>query len=203
MCSFAGQAGSVEVQQHAEQAGGDPPVTPAVPATPSDSLAWLPATSAAISLRLFAIDAAVIYRPGNLPGREVLPVSRLVCIASVLKIVGMRPPAESREPFLPPTGCQRNTINKHTAVEKKVCKSWSSLLRALQHYRTGMANWQACVVLGVLFGRRCTDIGTLHCLGYWAMAGPSSHQAAQRMVGYSLAQSSTSVMPMVQFDTVQ
>ncbi|KAL3160990.1 hypothetical protein ABBQ38_009379 [Trebouxia sp. C0009 RCD-2024] len=69
-----GQASAVaEVAQPTEQAESDPPGRPAVPVTPSDSLAWLPATSAAISLRLFAIDAAIIYRPGNLPGRELIP----------------------------------------------------------------------------------------------------------------------------------
>lgn len=56
-------------------------MTPAIPASPSDSLAWLPATSAAISLRLFAIDAAIIYRPGDLPGREVIQVSLIISIA--------------------------------------------------------------------------------------------------------------------------
>lgn len=59
----------------------DPSVTPTIPASPSDSLAWLPATSAAISLRLFAIDAAIIYRPGDPPGREVIQVRFIVSIA--------------------------------------------------------------------------------------------------------------------------
>lgn len=82
VCSPAGQASAVaEVAQPTEQAESDPPGRPAVPVTPSDSLAWLPATSAAISLRLFAIDAAIIYRPGNLPGRELIPVSAVLCIA--------------------------------------------------------------------------------------------------------------------------
>lgn len=69
------------MQQPTEQPVSDPSVTPAIPASPSDSLAWLPATSAAISLRLFAIDAAIIYRPGDLPGREVIQVSLMVFIA--------------------------------------------------------------------------------------------------------------------------
>ena len=71
----------MEVQQPTEQPMSDLSVTPAIPASPSDSLAWLPATSAAISLRLFAIDAAIIYRPGDPPGREVIQVRFIVSIA--------------------------------------------------------------------------------------------------------------------------
>ena len=61
-----------DVQQPTEQ-----PLSHAVPESASfaESLAWLPATSAAVSLRLFAIDAAIIYRPGDPPGREVIQVS--------------------------------------------------------------------------------------------------------------------------------
>ena len=76
----AGQAGAaVAVQQPTEQPVSDPSLEAAIPEPPSESLAWLPATSAAISLRLFAIDAAIIYRPGDPPGRDVIQVSiRLV-----------------------------------------------------------------------------------------------------------------------------
>ena len=63
------------MQQPTEQPVSDPPTEAATPASPSESLAWLPATSAAISLRLFAIDAAIIYRPGDLPGRDIIQVN--------------------------------------------------------------------------------------------------------------------------------
>ena len=69
------------MQQPTQLAVSDPSVTPAIPASSSDSLAWLPATSAAISLRLFAIDSAIIYRPGDLPGRELIQVSLIVSFA--------------------------------------------------------------------------------------------------------------------------
>ena len=50
----------------------------AVKAEPSEAarrLAWLPATAAAVSLRLAAFDAAVTYVPGLPPARDTLQVS--------------------------------------------------------------------------------------------------------------------------------
>ena len=49
----------------------------AVRAEPSEAaqrLAWLPATAAAVSLRLAAFDAAVTYVPGLPPARDTLQV---------------------------------------------------------------------------------------------------------------------------------
>jgi hypothetical protein len=37
-------------------------------------LGWLPPTTAAVSLRLYALDAAILYTPGSQPGRETLQV---------------------------------------------------------------------------------------------------------------------------------
>ena len=71
------------------------PVAPVVPAAPEAAqsegeaadaqaeqvseavqrLAWLPATVAAVSLRLAAFDAAVVYVPGVQPARDTLQVS--------------------------------------------------------------------------------------------------------------------------------
>ena len=45
-------------------------------------LAWLPATAAAVSLRLAAFDAAVVYEPGMPPARDTLQV-RLTCSVAV------------------------------------------------------------------------------------------------------------------------
>ena len=50
----------------------------AVKAEPDEAaqrLAWLPATAAAVSLRLAAFDAAVTYVPGLPPARDTLQVS--------------------------------------------------------------------------------------------------------------------------------
>ena len=49
----------------------------AVKAEPSEAaqrLAWLPPTAAAVSLRLAAFDAAVVYVPGMPPARDTLQV---------------------------------------------------------------------------------------------------------------------------------
>ncbi len=49
----------------------------AVKAEPSEAaqrLAWMPATAAAVSLRLAAFDAAVVYVPGMPPARDTLQV---------------------------------------------------------------------------------------------------------------------------------
>jgi hypothetical protein len=40
----------------------------------ASGLVWLPATPAAVALRLAALDAALAYRPGTRPAREVLSV---------------------------------------------------------------------------------------------------------------------------------
>lgn len=39
-----------------------------------EPLGWLPATPAALALRLAELDAALIYMPGQPPGRETMPV---------------------------------------------------------------------------------------------------------------------------------
>ena len=71
---LAGQHAAVEVSNPAERPLSAAPVEPAVVPTPGEHLSWLPATCAAVSLRLFAIDSAIIYRPGDQPGRETLQV---------------------------------------------------------------------------------------------------------------------------------
>ena len=71
----AGSSASVEVQQPTDRPISAAPVEPVLPATPSEYLSWLPATCSAVSLRLFAVDSAIIYRPGDQPGRETLQVS--------------------------------------------------------------------------------------------------------------------------------
>ena len=43
-----------------------------------EALAWLPATTAAVTLRLLALDAAVIYHADKKPMREVLPAYRYI-----------------------------------------------------------------------------------------------------------------------------
>ncbi len=55
------------------------PVEPAIPDSISEYLTWLPATCSAVSLRLFALDSAIIYRPGDQPGRETLQVTLQPC----------------------------------------------------------------------------------------------------------------------------
>lgn len=49
------------------------------------ALAWLPATAAAVALRLAALDAALAYRPGTRPAREVLSV-RAIELYLTLKV---------------------------------------------------------------------------------------------------------------------
>lgn len=78
MLLSAGQCAGVEVQQPTERPLSAAPVAPVLPATPSELLSWLPATCSAVSLRLFAIDSAIIYRPGHQPGRESLQVTATV-----------------------------------------------------------------------------------------------------------------------------
>ena len=40
----------------------------------SGPLAWLPPTVAAVALRLYALDAALVYEPGSHPARDTLEV---------------------------------------------------------------------------------------------------------------------------------
>ena len=64
-----GAAAQSEMAQEGEAA--------AVKAEPNEAaqrLAWLPATAAAVSLRLAAFDAAVTYVPGLPPARDTLQV---------------------------------------------------------------------------------------------------------------------------------
>ena len=67
-------AAAVEVANPTDRPISAAPVEPAIAPTPAEQLNWLPATCAAVSLRLFAIDSAIIYRPGDQPGRETLQV---------------------------------------------------------------------------------------------------------------------------------
>ena len=48
--------------------------TPAAAAPPLPPLHWLPATLAAVALRLHALDAALVYRPDSPPARDMLQV---------------------------------------------------------------------------------------------------------------------------------
>lgn len=71
------------MQQPTEHPLSAAPVEPAIPESSPEYLSWLPATCSAVSLRLFAIDSAIIYRTGDQPGRETLQVSRpsIACCA--------------------------------------------------------------------------------------------------------------------------
>ena len=87
-------AAAVEVANPADQPISAASVEPAIAAIPADQLSWLPATCAAVSLRLFAIDSAIIYRPGDQPGRETLQVglgciSLLLLLCSCKMVVGL------------------------------------------------------------------------------------------------------------------
>lgn len=73
-----GSSASVMVQQPTERALSATPVEPATPDSTSDYLTWLPATCSAVSLRLFAVDSAIIYRPGDQPGRETLQAYKYI-----------------------------------------------------------------------------------------------------------------------------
>lgn len=75
----AGSSASVMVQQPMERPLSAAPVAPAAPNPTSEYLTWLPATCSAVSLRLFALDSAIIYRPGDQPGRETLQVTLPPC----------------------------------------------------------------------------------------------------------------------------
>ena len=75
----AGSSASVMVQQPTERPLSAAPVEPATPDSASEYLTWLPATCSAVSLRLFALDSAIIYRPGDQPGRETLQVTLPPC----------------------------------------------------------------------------------------------------------------------------
>lgn len=46
----------------------DSPAVGSTPPEPPLPLAWLPSTSAALSLRLASLDAAIVYTTGSLPG---------------------------------------------------------------------------------------------------------------------------------------
>lgn len=67
------------VQQPTERPLSAAPVEPANPESTSEYLTWLPATCSAVSLRLFALDSAIIYCPGDQPGRETLQVTLPPC----------------------------------------------------------------------------------------------------------------------------
>ena len=67
------------VQQPTERPLSAAPVEPANPESTSEYLTWLPSTCSAVSLRLFALDSAIIYRPGDQPGRETLQVTLPPC----------------------------------------------------------------------------------------------------------------------------
>lgn len=69
---------AVEVANPTDRPISAAPVEPAIAATPAEHLNWLPATCAAVSLRLFAIDSAIIYRPGDQPGRETLQAYKYI-----------------------------------------------------------------------------------------------------------------------------
>ncbi|KAK9843536.1 hypothetical protein WJX81_007913 [Elliptochloris bilobata] len=56
--------------------GAGPCCNPDPPGDPANGLVGLPATPAAVALRLAALDAALAYRPGTRPAREVLPAYR-------------------------------------------------------------------------------------------------------------------------------
>lgn len=59
----------------AAAAGGGSTTSPAAAAVPGmNQLAWLPPTVASISLRLAALDAALVYRDGEKPWRDSAPV---------------------------------------------------------------------------------------------------------------------------------
>ncbi|KAL0041481.1 hypothetical protein WJX79_004991 [Trebouxia sp. C0005] len=73
-----GSSASVMVQQPMERPLSAAPVAPAAPNPTSEYLTWLPATCSAVSLRLFALDSAIIYRPGDQPGRETLQAYRYI-----------------------------------------------------------------------------------------------------------------------------
>lgn len=60
-------------QADAAQEGGAAPAA-AEASEAAQRLAWLPATAAAVSLRLAAFDAAVVYAPGMPPARDTLQV---------------------------------------------------------------------------------------------------------------------------------
>ncbi|KXZ56546.1 hypothetical protein GPECTOR_1g490 [Gonium pectorale] len=58
---------SKEILPPLERPDGAPPPPPS-----DEPLAWLPPTLPAIALRLLALDAAIVYRQGSPPGREVM-----------------------------------------------------------------------------------------------------------------------------------
>ena len=65
---------------------GQPQAAGPAPTPIAEHMGCLP-TSAAVSLRLHAIDAAIVYQPGELPARETLPVPIHACqYAPALKL---------------------------------------------------------------------------------------------------------------------
>lgn len=60
-------------KQAAAEAGDGAEAQPA--AADAQVLEWLPATVAAVGLRLSALDAALIYSPGVPPARDTLQVN--------------------------------------------------------------------------------------------------------------------------------
>lgn len=74
-CWRAGKAAAAAAAAHAQAAAEGREGSDAQPdAADAQALAWLPPTAAAVSLRLSAFDAALIYSPGVLPARDTLQV---------------------------------------------------------------------------------------------------------------------------------
>ena len=58
----------------------DPVVQPGFQVEVEEPLGWVPPTCAAVSLRLFALDAALVYQPGQPPARERHQVGSVLCL---------------------------------------------------------------------------------------------------------------------------
>lgn len=65
-------------------------------------LAWLPATPAALALRLHSLDAALLYGKQATPARERLPVRRRIWLAGR--------PAEQQQPGAPLLGLRTTSL---------------------------------------------------------------------------------------------
>ena len=58
-------------------------------AAAEEPLGWLPATHAAVALRLAELDAALVYTPGQPPGREAMTVFLLLLLATRCLRIGL------------------------------------------------------------------------------------------------------------------
>jgi hypothetical protein len=93
-----------------------------------EPLAWLPATPAALALRLAELDAAVIYTPGQPPAREAAQVSCLLSPArhraayrKQKRVMKTRTPRASRKCRCTKLQCANTRCCRRTSASNEQC----------------------------------------------------------------------------------